>query len=71
MGDANGPKAKPGDERRVNSIDSAFVLQFDARLITSLNCPKNADVNQDGEINSRDAMLIIQFVARLISHLPV
>ena len=71
MGDVNGPKAKMGDERTVNSIDAAFVLQFDSRLINSLNCPKNADVNLDGKINSRDAMLILQFVARLIYHLPV
>ncbi len=71
MGDANGPKAKPGDEHTVNSIDSAIVLQFDARLVNSLNCPENADVNLDGRIDSRDAALIIQFVARLISHLPV
>ena len=71
MGDVNGPKAKPRDERRVNSIDSALVLQFNARLINSLNCPENADVNQDGSINSRDAVIILQFVARFIFHLPV
>jgi hypothetical protein len=71
VGDVNGPKAKAFDERRVNSIDAAIVLQFHARLINRLNCPQNADVNEDGRIDARDASLILQFGARLIFHLPV
>jgi len=71
VGDVNGPKAKPGDERRINAIDAAFILQYDARLINHLNCPVNADVNLDGEIDSRDALLILQYIAGYINHLPV
>ena len=71
VGDVNGPKAKLGDERRINSIDAALILQYDARLINRLNCPQNADVNLDGRIDSRDALLILQFVAGLVSHLPI
>lgn len=71
VGDVNGPKAKAFDVRRINSIDAAFILQYDAHLINRLNCPVNADVNLDGRIDSRDAALILQFVARLVNHLPV
>lgn len=71
VGDVNGPKAKPGDERRINSIDAAIILQYDARLINRLNCPVNADVNLDGSIDSRDALLVLQYDAGYINHLPV
>jgi hypothetical protein len=54
----------------VNSIDTALVLQFDARLIFLLACQQNADVNQDGEINSLDAALILQYDAGLTDSLP-
>jgi len=71
IGDVNGPKAKPGDERRINSIDSSIVLQYDAVLINRLNCPENADVNRDGRIDSRDALLILHYEAGFLFHLPV
>ena len=71
MGDVNGPEAKPGDERKVNSIDAAIILQFNAGHINSLPCPDNADVNEDGKIDATDALIIIQFTAKFIFHLPV
>ena len=71
VGDVNGPKAKAFDVRRINSIDAAFILQYDANLINHLNCPENADVNRDGLIDSRDAMLILQYEAGFLTHLPV
>ena len=55
----------------VNSIDAALILQFDARLVTSLRCQQNADVNEDGRINAIDAALILQRVAGLLDELPV
>lgn len=48
-------------DRSVNSIDALFILQFHARLLASLPCQQNADVNGDGRINSIDAALIIQY----------
>ncbi len=53
----------------VNSIDAAFVLQFDAGLVDALPCPQNADVDGDGEVTSIDAALILQFDAGLIDSL--
>lgn len=54
---------------RLNSIDAALVLQFDAGLSTSLACQDAADVNGDGRINAVDAALILQFHAGLIDSL--
>lgn len=53
----------------VNSIDAAVLLQLSAGLLTSLNCPANANVNGDGAVNSLDAALILQFVAGLLPSL--
>ncbi len=54
----------------VNAVDAALVLQYDARLTTSLPCSQNADVNHDGQVNSLDALLILQYGAGLITSLP-
>ncbi len=71
IGDVNGPTAKPWEERSINAIDAAIILQFNAGHIESVPCPKNADVNEDGRIDATDALIIIQFTAKFIFHLPV
>ncbi len=55
---------------RVDSVDAALVLQFDAGFFDALPCPENADVDQDGAATSIDAALILQFDAGLLSRLP-
>ena len=66
------PAPLPGDatcDGRVDSIDAALVLQFNAGLLGSLPCADGADVNGDGEVSSIDAALILQFVAGLLPSL--
>ncbi len=63
----------PGDvncDGRVNSIDAAYILQYQAGLISGLPCQAKGDLNHDGRIDSIDAALILQFVAGLIGSLP-
>jgi hypothetical protein len=55
---------------RINAIDAALVLQYDAGIISSLACVENADVNEDTRINSIDGALILQFTAGLVGSLP-
>jgi hypothetical protein len=50
----------------VNSIDALIVLQYVARLRSSVPCPDLADYNHDGRITSVDAALILQDDAGLI-----
>ncbi len=50
----------------VNSIDALIVLQYVARLRSSVPCPELADYNHDGRITSIDAALILQRDAGLI-----
>jgi hypothetical protein len=50
----------------VNSIDATIILQYVARLIGSVPCPNNADVNHDGVISAVDAAIVLQKVAGLI-----
>ncbi len=50
----------------VNSIDALIVLQYVARLRSSVPCPDLADFNRDGRITSVDAALILQRDAGLI-----
>jgi hypothetical protein len=45
-------------------------LQVDARLLASLRCAQNGDVNADGHTNAIDASLILQYSAGLIDQLP-
>ncbi|MEX0785530.1 MAG: dockerin type I repeat-containing protein, partial [Dehalococcoidia bacterium] len=64
-----GSGALDGDvncDGRVDSVDSALVLQYSAGFINSLPCPQNGDVNGDGQINAIDATLILQIVAGFI-----
>ena len=49
----------------VTSIDAALVLQYTARLVTTLPCLDNGDMNNDGVVNSIDAFLILEIVAGL------
>jgi len=56
-------------DQRVNSVDSAVVLQASAGLITSPACAATADVNGDARINSLDSALILQYAAGLLDHL--
>ena len=55
---------------RVNSVDSALILQLVADLIDELTYENNADVNLDGRINAVDSALILQFTANIIPTLP-
>ena len=59
------------DDGRVNSVDSALILQHIAGL-TTLNASQldNADVDENGVVNAIDAALILQFTANLIPTLP-
>ncbi len=63
MGDVN-------DDGIVNSVDALFILQYDARLVSSLPNETSADVNEDGTINALDASLILQFNAGFVNQLP-
>jgi hypothetical protein len=63
-----GPAPETGDascDGRVNSIDAALVLQFNARLIPLNDCLVEADINRDDRINSIDALIILQCSAGL------
>ncbi len=53
----------------VNAVDSAFILQLQAGLISSLPCEDEADVNRDGLLNPIDSTLILQFSAGLLNNL--
>jgi len=60
--------ARAGDvncDGAVTSIDAALVLQYTARLVTTLPCLDNGDMNDDGVVNSIDAFLILEIVAGL------
>lgn len=63
------PPALLGDvdcDHDVDSIDAAFVLQYDAGLIDGLPCFTNGDLNHDGHVNSIDGTIILQIAAGLI-----
>ena len=65
------PPSELGDvncDGRVNSVDAALILQYDARRISSLDCPQNADMNDDGRINSVDAAIILQIEAGILNY---
>ena len=55
---------------QVDSRDAVVILQFFARLTTSLLCESVADANGNGTIGSIDAALILQLDAGLIDGLP-
>ncbi|MBE6608662.1 MAG: hypothetical protein E7633_08930 [Ruminococcaceae bacterium] len=64
IGDADG-------NGTIDSTDAAFVLQYDAELITSDKLDMNAaDVNGDGEVNCIDALYILQYDAEIITKFP-
>jgi len=46
-------------------VDSALILQLEARLISSVINRPSGDVNNNGVVNSVDAALILQFEAGL------
>jgi CSLREA domain-containing protein len=60
---------------RVDSVDSAVILQFVADLLsvqqrTRLLNECEPDANQDGTVDARDAALVLQFSAGLLTQLP-
>lgn len=66
------PPVVAGDancDGQVTAVDAALILQLNAGLITSVECPEGADANGDGEITAVDAALVLQFVAGLIDEL--
>lgn len=75
-GDPPAPPPPPdvhGDancDGRIDSRDAAVVLQFDARLLHSVPCGRNADTQKEGSVNAIDAYWILQFSAGLISEMP-
>ncbi len=54
----------------INSIDTLFILQFDARLLGTLPNASSADVNCDDAVNALDAALILQHDANFLTALP-
>ena len=64
LGDVNGDK-------KVNSEDALYVLQYSAQKIdaSALNLAA-ADVNGDKKVNSEDALYILQFSANKITRFP-
>ncbi|MBI4091899.1 MAG: hypothetical protein HY427_01695 [Candidatus Levybacteria bacterium] len=63
-GDVNG-------DGKINSVDSALILQKEAGLITFTPAQLIAgDVNGDGRVNSVDSSLVLQYEAGLISSFP-
>ncbi len=50
----------------VDSIDAAYVLQFEARLLGEIACLDNADANHDGRVGAIDAAIILQTSAGLL-----
>jgi len=54
----------------VDAVDALFILQFHARLITSLPNVGSADTSRDGRIDSVDASLVLQLTAGLIQGFP-
>jgi hypothetical protein len=50
----------------VNSIDAMLVLQLEAGLMNTLQCPGFADVNWDHQANAVDATIILQMDAGLL-----
>ena len=64
---ANGEVDCTNCDGNVDAIDAAFILQFSARLIDTLPCPDDGDVNGDGSIDPIDAALILQISAGLLA----
>ena len=62
----SGPAGDVNCDARVNSIDAALVLQFDAGFLESSPCPQFGDLNMNQATNSLDAALILQTTAGLI-----
>ncbi len=56
---------------RVNSLDAATILKYDAALITLSDLALlSADVNWNGQVNSLDAAMILRYDANLLAQLP-
>ncbi len=62
-GDANG-------NGKVDAGDASHILQYDVKLINSVNNTKAADVTGDGNINSADAASVLQYDVKLIDRFP-
>jgi hypothetical protein len=58
------------DDGAVDSRDALLILQFNARLVTSLMNAPSADVNRDGRVDAIDAKLVLHYSAGLIHVLP-
>ncbi len=62
-GDVNG-------DGSVTPLDASLVLQYNAKLIKTLEVVDAADVNADGSVTPLDASLILQYNAKLIKEFP-
>lgn len=56
---------------RIDAIDAAAMLQWDAGLVLALPCWRAADANNDLAVDSLDALLVLQQEAALIDRLGV
>jgi hypothetical protein len=63
LGDANA-------DGHVDSVDTFWILLYDAGLVPSVPAPQAADVNLDGNITPTDGALVLQFHAGFIDGLP-
>ncbi len=59
------------DDGNITPLDASLVLQYNAKLINSLENTAAADVNMDGSVTALDASLILQYNAKLITEFPI
>ena len=67
---AGGVKGDVNGDDKINNLDAAVVLKYDAGIINLTLGEKNiADVNGDGKVNNLDAAMILKYDAGIIDRL--